>query len=75
MVLFSEELFRDPAANFSKALRFLELPAFSLGQYPRHNPGRYTDMDPELRVCLTKHFAAENERLFYRMVDTDFRWN
>jgi hypothetical protein len=74
MVLFSEELFRDPAANFSKALRFLELPAFSLGQYPRHNPGRYTEMDPELRVRLTERFAAENERL-YRMLDTDFRWN
>jgi hypothetical protein len=74
MVLFSEELFDDPAAAHSKALRFLELPAFCLREYPTHNPGSYGDMDPRLRLRLTELFAEENERL-YRMLDTDFRWD
>jgi hypothetical protein len=74
MVLFSEEFFKDPAAAHLRALEFLGLPPFFLSEYPTYNPGRYTDMDPQIRSRLTDEFAEANARL-YRLLDTNYRWD
>lgn len=73
LVLISERLFADPASTRQEALRFLGLPADQLASYPHYNPGRYSDMDPGIRMRLMKNFADSNERL-YQLLGTDFRW-
>jgi Sulfotransferase domain len=73
LILGSERLFADPASVQEDALRFLGLPAHHLDAYPHYNPGRYSNMDPQMRHRLMEHFADSNERL-YQLVGIDFRW-
>ncbi len=73
LVLVSEKLFVDPAAAYSTALQFVGLPPLSLPSYPKHNSGRYSNLDPKVRRQLTDYFEKSNERL-YRFLNTDFRW-
>lgn len=73
LVLISEQFFADPAGAYARVLRFLGLAPIALSAYPKHNPGRYADMDPEIRERLMEHFAQVNDRL-YRFLDLDYRW-
>jgi Sulfotransferase domain len=73
LILGSERLFADPAGVREDAIRFLGLPTHHLGTYPHYNPGRYTNMDPQMRHRLMEHFADSNERL-YQLAGIDFRW-
>lgn len=73
LVLISEQLFSDPAASHTQALRFLDLPVQSMPSYAKHNQGRYTDIDARLRNRITDYFDEYNDRL-YRALETDFRW-
>jgi hypothetical protein len=41
LILPSEELYRDPAATYSKVLEFLDLPNWKLEQYEIYNSGNY----------------------------------
>lgn len=73
-VVFSEQLFDDPATVHAQAVRFLGLPPSPPIEYRKHNPGRYTGMSSETRARLTEHFSGSNARL-YHLLGSRPRWD
>jgi hypothetical protein len=73
LVLISEDLFANPAAVHARVLEFLGLPRLLLSSYPKHNPGRYSDIGPRVRRRLAARFAEPNHRL-YHLLGGDLRW-
>jgi hypothetical protein len=67
LFLLSEELYRDPAVNYGRVLRFLGLPAYELSSYDVYNDRRSAPMDPALRDELTEHFRPHNQALATRL--------
>lgn len=73
LVLTSDELSKDPASAYAKALAFLELPPHTLARFPKHSAGSYAPMERTARERLTARFAAPNERL-YRLLEVEPFW-
>jgi len=73
LVATSDELAKEPASVYAKAIDFLGLPPHSLPKFPKHNTGKYTPMDPTTRERLTARFAEANERL-YGLLETRPLW-
>jgi hypothetical protein len=64
LVLFSEELYREPAQTHGRALEFLGLPAAPLDAYPRYTrQASGAAMTAGARRRLTDEFRPHNERL------------
>lgn len=74
LVLNSEDFFANPAGNFSRVLKFLNLPQCELGEYKRFNGLKYQDMNPATRRQLIEYFKPHNQRL-YEFLGTSFDWD
>lgn len=73
LILHSEEFFADPAAGFLQVQRFLNLPVHERETYEVFNPGKRSDIAPEVRASLVDYFRPYNQRL-YDLLDVDYRW-
>ena len=73
-VVTSDELSKDPASAYARALTFLGLPPHTLASFPRHSAGSYTPMEPTTRERLSARYAEPNERL-YRLLGVDPFWS
>jgi hypothetical protein len=64
LVLFSENLQRDPLSHTRAVLEFLGMPALDLGPYPKSNHGgQYLPMNQSTRHRLNAYFAPYNREL------------
>jgi len=74
LILKSEDLDRDPAAVMRGVFTFLELPPWSLSEYPRHHLSSYPPPDAATRAYLLDYFRPHNERL-YDFLGVNFGWD
>jgi hypothetical protein len=63
LILFSEELFAEPEANWVRLTSFLGLPEEPLAGFERANAGSGPPMSPETNARLWEHFAPLNAAL------------
>jgi hypothetical protein len=66
LIVFSEDLFADPAAAFDRILRFLDLPLrrpASFENHSAHRGGEASSLSPETRERLASLFRAPDEAL------------
>ncbi len=63
LVMISERLFADPAAELAAVHRFLGVPASPAVTFPSSNMGSYNRMDPETRARLEADFHEPNAAL------------
>ena len=73
LILFTEELSRDPAATYGRVLAFLGAEAHELGSYPRIFDRDYAEMILETRTRLDGYFEAPNRRLA-ELLGTEVPW-
>lgn len=76
LVLFSEDLYRDPGATYARVLEFLGLPGHSLAEYRAHTRRGVWDGPPlaaATRTHLEHSFAPHNARLA-SLLGTDLPW-
>jgi hypothetical protein len=64
LLVCSEEFFRNPAEQYDRILRFLELPSVPLQFFSEKNKGKYSKMSARTREKLVEHFAPYNQRLY-----------
>ena len=74
LILSSEELSREPAASFQKALDFLGLDAWTPEQFSIFKQGSYEQMDPATRKKLVEYFRPYNQQL-YDLLGMKFDWD
>lgn len=63
LILRSEDLYREPAAIFTRVTDFLGLPRAESATFIAHNRSDGPPLDPALRDRLAAHFAPANARL------------
>ena len=63
LILESERLFEDPAAEYPRALEFLELPLVEPAEYRQWNAGSYDARVPETPRRLERYFEPHMRRL------------
>ncbi len=63
LIVESERLFEDPAAEYPRVLEFLGLPLAAPAEYRRWNAGSYEAMAPETRRRLESYFEPHMRRL------------
>lgn len=73
LIIRSEDLFADPAAELAAAQRFLGLDVVLPANLTARNARSYAPIDPALRARLVKRFQPENERLS-QLIHRDFMW-
>jgi len=76
LVLFSEDLYRDPGATYARVLEFLGLPGHSLAEYRAHTRRGVWDGPPlsaATRTHLEHSFAPHNAHLA-SLLGTDLPW-
>lgn len=73
LVVKSERLFEDPAAELGRVQAFLEVPAEPPGDPPPWNQRSYPSVAPQTERRLAERFAPENERL-YELIGEDLGW-
>jgi len=76
LVIFSEDLYRDPDATYAQVLDFLDLPGHSLAEYRVHTRSSAWDGPPlaaGTRAQLEQSFAPHNARLA-SLLGTDLPW-
>jgi len=73
LILFSEDLDRDPEGTFRKVWDFLEVPDHPLPEKQRRTVGRYDPMKPETRSWLEDYFRPHDDRLA-ELLGTDLPW-
>jgi hypothetical protein len=75
LALRAEDLFRDPAGQLNKTLRFLELDPVERTNLRAHNIGKYPDSVPEDVIRrLRQEFSEPNQRLAQLLGD-DMNWD
>lgn len=72
-VVTSDELAKDPASAYARAIAFLGLPPHTLAKFPKHSTGSYAPMEQTARERLTARYAEPNQRL-YRLLDVEPFW-
>jgi hypothetical protein len=60
LILSSEQFFEDPASEYKRVLRFLNLPQWELPSYPAEHVGKYSPIPAATRDRLVKYFAPHN---------------
>jgi hypothetical protein len=73
LTIKSEDFYLDPAAEYNRTLKFLELPAHDLDQYEVYNAATFTELDPATRHHLADQYQQPNKR-FYELVGADLGW-
>lgn len=63
LVLSSEQFFRNPAVEYRRVLKFLDLPAWELPAYPAEHVGSYSPMPLEIRSRLLEYYVPHNRTL------------
>jgi len=74
LILPSEDLSREPAASFARALDFLGLAAWAPERFSIFKQGSYGQMNPETRARLVEYFRPYNQRL-YDLLGMKFDWD
>jgi hypothetical protein len=74
LILASEDLSREPAAAFQRALDFLGLDAWTPGQFNIFKQGSYEQMNPSTRAKLVEYFRPYNQQL-YDLLEMKFDWD
>jgi len=74
LALSSEDFYANPPAVIAQASDFLGLLAMELGEYKKHNEGRYPKVDATTRERLVDYFRPHNERL-YEYLGRDLGWD
>jgi hypothetical protein len=73
LVVKSERLFEDTAAEMGRVMEFLGVEPEPPEHLPAWNQRAYPSVPPEVERRLAERFAADNERL-YRLIGEDFGW-
>jgi hypothetical protein len=63
LILLSDDLYRDPGAEYAKLTAFLDLRPHALRRYDALNANRYPAVDAGLVARLAEFYAPHNERL------------
>ena len=64
LILFSDQMYADPASTYGRALSFLGLPPFDLGTYAARNKRPVeSPMNPETKAQLRAYFQPFDKRL------------
>jgi len=63
LVLSSEQFFQNPAEEYRRVLKFLDLPAWKLPSYPAEHVGKYPPMQAAIRSRLVEYYAPHNRAL------------
>ena len=74
LVLQSEALFADPAAELLRVWRFLGLDRHLLGEVPVFKAGGHGEVMPEQSRRWLEHYFTPHNRRLYRLPGIDFRW-
>ncbi len=63
LILHSEDLYNQTANTLQQVFEFLEIPDYSLSDYPKYNSGSYPNISNELRQKLSDFFRPHNQKL------------
>lgn len=63
LILRSEDLYNRTAKTMQQVYEFLEIPDYSLPDYPKSNSGSYPNVSHELRQKLSDFFRPHNQNL------------
>jgi len=74
LIIKSEEFYADPAAVVGQVFQFLDLPAWTSGNYRKYNLAHYADMEPATGERLAAYFQHHNQRLT-KLLGIDLGWD
>jgi len=75
LILRSEDLYENPQPIYDRVLEFLELPAYQLDEFRRHNPGNYTaDRDGAIYSQMGDFFRPHNHKL-EQLLGWELHWD
>jgi hypothetical protein len=74
LIIQSEGFYADPATVVGQVFQFLDLPAWTSGNYRKYNLAHYADMQPATAERLAAYFRPHNQRLA-ELLGIDFGWD
>jgi tetratricopeptide (TPR) repeat protein len=63
LILNNQQLLVNPEATMKEVFSFLELPDYTLMEYPKHNSGSYKPLDDNIKQKLADVFRPHNRKL------------
>lgn len=73
LILQSETFYANPATTLKQVFDFLNLPPYSLPEYPKYNGANYQGISESIQQQLTKYFQPHNQKL-KDYLNQEFSW-